>query len=523
MSTLGVLGALAGGYSDAAKNRRDQNISLGEHQRDLQIGLLDKLLADPSTPEEYKGPLIQARLDTTHAQTRDKNGQLKLPSLDDLKTSLPPIQRPTQTTVQPPVQLQAPQPPPGAPAAALPPSGIQKPAGSASVPLAMPSPPPGMPSALQPPAPVTLPGQASSFQGPNISEAGQFHPLTHEEEAQREVQRAVAHRDALVAAGIDPARASIAAGLTPKPEFVHGAFGAPLFDAYTGKPLDPTGGAGQSRPKGTLQNFQTPDGMVSLQQVQTGDGKYHWEDPAGNAVVPDPSWTKIVPALLPTDRTSSSSDEFGVKSSTTSRSQKTVPGSKTLTKPTAPVSSETNGGGPTPATMREGTKKAVDDVIKAASDSRKQINLLDSAEKYVQDGKFDSAGDLSLIVQAVRAMNPGTVRLPVQEIQMELKRGTYGKQFERWYSKNIESGMLPPDQREELMNVLRRETTQVGQDAASVWKQTFAGKKPLPPHLQRFTQGGGNNTIVVVDPEGGKHTFADQAAADNFKKLAGIK
>jgi len=33
----------------------------------------------------------------------------------------------------------------------------------------------------------------------------------------------------------------------------------------------------------------------------------------------------------------------------------------------------------------------------------------------------------------------------------------------------------------------------------------------------------GPSGIQVTDPQGGVHTFADQASADNFKKVAGIK
>jgi hypothetical protein len=52
--------------------------------------------------------------------------------------------------------------------------------------------------------------------------------------------------------------------------------------------------------------------------------------------------------------------------------------------------------------------------------------------------------------------------------------------------------------------------------------------KGMMPSKQGGGKGGGANnpptgSIKVTDPNGGTHYFKDQAAADNFKKLAGIK
>lgn len=175
----------------------------------------------------------------------------------------------------------------------------------------------------------------------------------------------------------------------------------------------------------------------------------------------------------------------------------------------------------------EAAKIAARDAAAAAKTARPMVNLLDTAEAYtnaVNSGKqkADSAHDLSLIVQAVRAMNPGTVRLPQTEIALEASRGTYGQQFQRWVQGRLVDGTLPTQFRNELMGVIRDETTQVAKDAAQAWQGAMKNQE-LPPHLQRFAQQNSDKSVQVKDPRGVVHTFPDQASADAFKKAAGIR
>lgn len=67
------------------------------------------------------------------------------------------------------------------------------------------------------------------------------------------------------------------------------------------------------------------------------------------------------------------------------------------------------------------------------------------------------------------------------------------------------------DQFEQEINAARQSPEQVRKGLRSA----ITGKKEEP--------SGKQSGIVVVDPNGGKHTFPDQASADKFKKLAGIK
>lgn len=164
------------------------------------------------------------------------------------------------------------------------------------------------------------------------------------------------------------------------------------------------------------------------------------------------------------------------------------------------------------------------DAIQAAAKMRPMVDLLDSAESYYKAAKFDSAGDLGLIINAVRSMNPGTVRLPNKELEMEVARGTYGERAQRWYKARLDDGTLPPKFRDELMGVIRRETTMAARDAAANWQQVMPNR-PLPAHLKRF--GGADNT--PPPPDGSKggpvvvdgFSFPNQAAADAYKKEVG--
>lgn len=168
--------------------------------------------------------------------------------------------------------------------------------------------------------------------------------------------------------------------------------------------------------------------------------------------------------------------------------------------------------------------------VDAAKKARPMVDVLDASEDYMKSGQFTPRQDLALIVRAVRAMNPGTVRLPQQELELELHAGSYGDRFTRWFD-TASKGTLPDDQRQDLMNVIRTETTKTATSAAENWRDSFKGTKEEEPpaYLKRFeakeggAQGTGPGQFTVTDPEGGVHTFPDQASADRFKAAIGGK
>jgi len=133
----------------------------------------------------------------------------------------------------------------------------------------------------------------------------------------------------------------------------------------------------------------------------------------------------------------------------------------------------------------------------AAKKAKPMVDVLDASEAYMKKGEFTPRQDLALVIRAVRAMNPGTVRLPQKELDLELKAGSYGDRFKRWYTTATE-GLLPDDQRNDLMNVIREETTTTATSAAQSWRDAYCGRKSAPSYLKRF--GGGQQ---LQAPTGG--------------------
>ena len=131
------------------------------------------------------------------------------------------------------------------------------------------------------------------------------------------------------------------------------------------------------------------------------------------------------------------------------------------------------------------------------------FDLLPAQEDYIKEIEKDPSKatprqDLSLVVAAVRSMNPGSVRLPQKELELELKAGSYGDQANRWFE-NATKGTLPPDQRKDLFSIIKRETSKAGESIAADWQQNMSGQ-PLPEDIKRFAKqcggagGGPTNT-----------------------------
>lgn len=146
--------------------------------------------------------------------------------------------------------------------------------------------------------------------------------------------------------------------------------------------------------------------------------------------------------------------------------------------------------------------KVYGEAVDAAKKARPMVDVLNASEEYMTSGKFTPRQDLALIVRAVRAMNPGTVRLPQKELELELHAGSYGDRFRRWFD-TATGGVLPDDQRQDLMNVIRSETTKTATTAAEDWRESFKGtpEEEPPTYLRRFEKKAGDN----IAPEGATH------------------
>jgi hypothetical protein len=163
-------------------------------------------------------------------------------------------------------------------------------------------------------------------------------------------------------------------------------------------------------------------------------------------------------------------------------------------------------------------KMIMHDAIKAADRARTLTSLLDAQEEYIKKVSLNPRAatprqDLSLIVAAVRAMNPGSVRLPQKELEMEIRAGSWGDRFRR-QAEVAATGLLPDDQRNDLFGIVRNETTAFGKVTAANWQQAFAGKKEVPAHLKRFVEGN-------AGAGGGTKKPLDKATALKFYEQAG--
>ena len=160
-------------------------------------------------------------------------------------------------------------------------------------------------------------------------------------------------------------------------------------------------------------------------------------------------------------------------------------------------------------------KKIRSALIQTSEKSRTLSELLKTNEAYINavhadPSKATPRQDLSLIVAAVRAMNPGSVRLPQKELELEMKAGSWGDRFRRAYD-IASSGLLPADQRDDLFSIVKNETTNFGKDVAKDWKTNFPNR-PLPAHLQRYAEssddgGGGGGGNKVPPKKGDKRTY----------------
>jgi hypothetical protein len=137
--------------------------------------------------------------------------------------------------------------------------------------------------------------------------------------------------------------------------------------------------------------------------------------------------------------------------------------------------------------VRKSMMKRVDTVAPMANIDQTQAD-------YIKSNVFTPRQDLGLIVAAVRAMNPGTVRLPQQELEMEIKAGSWGDRFRRQFEV-ASTGLLPPDQRSDLFNVVHSETSHAAKNAFNEWKQRLPNQAP-PGWMMQY----GNQPDVAIGP-----------------------
>lgn len=90
--------------------------------------------------------------------------------------------------------------------------------------------------------------------------------------------------------------------------------------------------------------------------------------------------------------------------------------------------------------------------------------------------------DLSIVFSAVRAQVEGAGRMTNTELDRELKAGSFGDRFKRWYE-GATAGTLPDDQRQDLINVIRDSWLASAETARAAWDSDMKGKE-MPIYIK---------------------------------------
>lgn len=486
---ISLLAGLVGGYNQAKDSQLHQDLAARASQRDQMLQYLGHLATAPNIPVEHQQWAMQKA-----AELAQHDITKKLPKVD--LGELPPVMRQAPdrqaVTQQPGFQLKPPASPGEVGQAS---NGTVNALGAGGGGIQMPTPPPRMnpptsPSAEMlrnvqapaPQAPMSVPGAPSAPtvnvppgamqtivnpQPPQqIAPGGAIHLTTPQERAQENIDTTQQSINQLQRQYPMKSREDLAyfaqRGEFPKPGKEDAGF---------------TLGPGQKRfdseGKQIAANEEAKPGAKSGFSVDKG--------PAGEPIIKD---NETGAALTPEQAQANPDAKKLLDSANAAidkkEKERTDKEDRQFRKQLALMNAREDN-----SLNRQVTGAAT----KAAGQAKAMVDVLDTSERYMRSGSFTPRQDLALVIRAVRAMNPGTVRMPQKELDMEIKAGSYPDAIKRAYS-TATTGLLPTDQRQDLMNVIREETTQTATSAAENWKQAFAGKQATPTFLKRFTGEG---------------------------------
>lgn len=485
MSTpsISLLAGLVGGYTKAQDEMRLEKIKGATTQRDQMLQYLGHLASNPNIPSEHQQWALGKIQELVQADPTKKMPKVDLTELPPVAVKQPPRQATPQLpgmTLQPPVgpggAFGAPGAPAGAPGASgdvgRASNGTVNVLGAVQPPVGPPVPPgvAGEPPALEAPqAPMTLPAMPQApVVNPQpdipISGKGELHVLTPTDRAKYAMATQMEQMNQLQRQFPDKSPEELAhfaaKGEFPKPDVHNLAPGAELVDAH-GKVI-----ARNTEPKpGQKSGYEPkmgPAGPIGVTDVATG-------------------------GMLTPDEVAANPKAKAVLEQAQAEHQKQQ--DEQEARDTRKIAAAAEAA--QKAADRAVDRKVMGEAVTDAQKSKPMVDLLDTQTAYM-DGIANGSDptprkDLALIVAAVRAMNPGTVRLPQKELELEIKAGSYGDRFRRWFDTATE-GTLPADQRLDLFHIVRDETTKTATSAAENWRQAFKGSKheEPPTYLKRF-------------------------------------
>jgi len=161
----------------------------------------------------------------------------------------------------------------------------------------------------------------------------------------------------------------------------------------------------------------------------------------------------------------------------------------TVTKPVPPGTRATAGSVPgagdvppgAHALGHKGETGIEKDAVKASATARDAYSVLQTAEQGAKSQ--NPRAHLALVYAAVRSMVQGAGRMTQAEIMQEAKAGSYGQQIQRWATMAA-TGLLPQDQVQQILEVVRDNYEGKRQAAEQAWKYAYPDKA-LPPWIRK--------------------------------------
>jgi hypothetical protein len=132
------------------------------------------------------------------------------------------------------------------------------------------------------------------------------------------------------------------------------------------------------------------------------------------------------------------------------------------------------------------------DALKSSDDARLAYTALQEAHKAARAN--DPRSQIALVIDAVRGTVQGAGRMTQAEILQQLNAGSYGDRLKRWYSMAT-TGTLPPDQVNELIDVVQEGYDSKRNTAVGAWQYAY-GDKPLPPWLKDGSAAGNGSGVA---------------------------
>jgi len=158
---------------------------------------------------------------------------------------------------------------------------------------------------------------------------------------------------------------------------------------------------------------------------------------------------------------------------------------------------------------------------KSLTDKGGTLDQLQEAAKDIPGGKIPVFNSIADWQQAATGSGPiakyAALALGVADDYAKVMGGGVGSDASRMQALNLVGAKQSPEQRAGSIQGIRGA---VGSQTASRIGNNKVLQRMYGDTLAKAAPGGG---LTVTDPQGGQHTFSNQAAADAFRKRIGVQ